>query len=501
MSAALAGHGVSTLLVDRGDFGGYTSQASSNMVWGGFKYLEGLELGLVWNLCKARNRMIAAYPTNVVPIEFVANLDVTSPHRPWFAYLGTLAYWAFGRFRTPRPHYLSRRALKARAPAVSTTNSRGGVVYNDAYLPENDSRFVFQFVLEASTAGATVLNHTEMAEPVRRDGRWYFKLTDRLGVGEIEGSATILVNATGPFSNRFNDKINIETAHTLALSKGIHLIVDRLTTPDQILVFYDDTGRLFYVLPMGRRSSIGTTDTRTDEPTTLVTDEDRDFLLEQINERLDLAEPLTAHDVISTRAGVRPLVVPSDAGDTSHEDWTKLSRKHVIEVDPGRSVITILGGKLTDCINVGEEVLDLVIELGVEAQSRSNGWYGEPVDSRARTVERCTEAGLAPATAERLWRRYGERTHRLLEIIAEDAAMADVVFDFDDLRRGEVVLMAETEMIETLEDLLRRRTMLALTHRRDELSEAPGLDECATLLFGSRGPAMAADYRATVSRR
>jgi hypothetical protein len=51
-SAALAGRGASVALIDRGDFGNFTSQESSNLVWGGFKYLENYELLLVFKLCR-----------------------------------------------------------------------------------------------------------------------------------------------------------------------------------------------------------------------------------------------------------------------------------------------------------------------------------------------------------------------------------------------------------------------------------------------------------------
>jgi len=500
VAAALASHGVSTLLVDRGDIGSYTSQASSNMVWGGFKYLEGFELKLVWDLCGSRNRMVSAYPTNVVPISFLANLDEDSPHRPWFGFLGTLAYWAFGRFKTAMPRYMTAAAIEAEAPVVDTSRSRGGIKYGDAYLPENDSRFVLQFALQAAACGATVLNHTEVRSLERVDGRWRFRLTDQLGGTEVTASAGIVVNAAGPFSADLNNRIDVKTDNKLAFSKGIHLIVDRLTTPDHILVFYDDTGRLFYVLPMGSKSSIGTTDTRVGEPTVEVTAEDREFLLEQINQRLDLDTPLTADDVISTRGGVRPLVVASDSGDTSAEDWTKLSRKHVIEVDKANSVISILGGKLTDCINVGEELIEIVGGLDTALTSPPAAWYGEPGDAeRSEAISRCLSAGLPETTAERIWRRYGLRTHRFIEIVFEDTAMADPVFEFDDLRRGEVVLMAETEMVETLEDLLRRRTMLSLTHRHETLASSDGLKDCAQLLFGDLSSTEVNTYRTTTT--
>ena len=61
--------------IDRGDFGGFTSQESSNLVWGGFKYLENYELPLVFGLCRSRNRLMKAYPDNIKEIAFLATLD------------------------------------------------------------------------------------------------------------------------------------------------------------------------------------------------------------------------------------------------------------------------------------------------------------------------------------------------------------------------------------------------------------------------------------------
>ncbi len=90
-AASLAGRGASVALIDRSDFGSFTSQESSNLVWGGFKYLENYELPLVFNLCRSRNRLMKAYPDNIREIGFLATLDRSAPYRPWFAGLGALA--------------------------------------------------------------------------------------------------------------------------------------------------------------------------------------------------------------------------------------------------------------------------------------------------------------------------------------------------------------------------------------------------------------------------
>ena len=42
-AAALSQKGIKTALIDQGDFAGMTSQESSNLAWGGIKYLENLE--------------------------------------------------------------------------------------------------------------------------------------------------------------------------------------------------------------------------------------------------------------------------------------------------------------------------------------------------------------------------------------------------------------------------------------------------------------------------
>ncbi|NBX57791.1 MAG: FAD-dependent oxidoreductase, partial [Gammaproteobacteria bacterium] len=122
-------------------------------------------------------------------------------------------------------------------------------------------------------------------------------------------TARVLVNACGPYADRQNGHAGITTSTRHVFSKGIHLIVDRLTPSRRVLTFFADDGRMFFVIPMGARSVIGTTDTRVDAPETSVTPEDRRFVLDNINKRLRLDRPLTEADVIAERCGVRPLAV------------------------------------------------------------------------------------------------------------------------------------------------------------------------------------------------
>src|SRR5690606_9605947 len=131
----------------------------------------------------------------------------------------------------------------------------------------------------------------------------------------------------------------------------------------------------------------------------------------------------TEADVIAERCGVRPLVVANHGNGQGEADWLTLSRKHEIEVDQALNHVSIFGGKLTDCLNVGDEVTEIVQRLGVSLPYAPRRWYGEPPDEvreeffhQARLME--LDALTSPESSEplstRLWRRYGESALRLL---------------------------------------------------------------------------------------
>jgi glycerol-3-phosphate dehydrogenase len=451
----------------------------------------------------SRNRLIKAYPDNIKSIPFLAALDHSSPYPPWLAILGSSAYWAIGSFKTHNPRLLGPGKIETEEPIIDTSGVRGGIEYYDAYLKDNDSRFVFSFVRSAMDVGATAANYVELVEAERNDVGWRARLRDVDGGREFECSARMIINATGPFIDGLNEQLGIITKHRVVFSKGIHLIVDRLTLNERVLAFFDDTQRLFYVIPMGRRSVIGTTDTRVDDPHTAVTDEDREFLLDQINARLDLDKPLTDDDIIADRSGVRPLVVKTDGDDMRDVDWTKLSRKHEIEVDPDRKVISIFGGKLTDCLNVGEEVADAVEELGVPLEEDTHSWYGEP--ARATRQEFFRQARLmklddlrrkpdVEPLSDRLWRRYGRRAFEMLDEIRVHPEMGEDIMKNADYLRVELHVAAGTEMITKLEDFMRRRSKISQVVREETIRSSAGVREVAEILFGDEADARLKEY-------
>ena len=471
-AAALSAAGVHTALVDRGDFSSLTSQESSNLVWGGFKYMQSYEFKLVRELCQSRNRLTDAYPSQVEPIEFLATFDEDSPYPVWLAGMGAMAYWGIGNFATARPRILRRSNVKSLEPVINTSRAKGGLIYSDSYLPDNDARFTFGFVKGALDRGALTANYTELAQAEYDNRYWTLQLRDMIDGTNRTLRARTIVNATGPWIDVLNEQLGVTTEHRIAHSKGIHLIVPRIGSGERVFAFFDEDERLYYVIPMGDRSVIGTTDSRVDEPTTEVTDEDREFLLRQINGRLDLDVPLTTNDVIAERCGVRPLVVDA-SGNYEESDWLQLSRKHEIEIDRNRGVVSIFGGKLTDCLNVGEEVLEAITQLGITSNELDDSWFGEPPTADFARFQARVNANnhVDDDDAETLWRRYGRRANFVLDRVIANPALAEILWDDPRYMKAEIVEIGEHEMVARVEDFLRRRTSLSLTEHGEELED------------------------------
>jgi glycerol-3-phosphate dehydrogenase len=476
-AAALSSRGLKVLLVDQGDIASMTSQQSSNLVWGGIKYLQSYEFWLVFKLCLARARLMRQYPNRVKKIGFLAVLGPHAPFGPTLATLGTLAYWAIGLCTTSAPRTFGfRQALKLE-PKFATNDLRGAVRYFDGILPDNDSRFVWDFARKALGFGAQVRNYIRVDSATRLDGIWSVQVTDVLTGVEHRVSARVVVNAAGPLAKEVLESSEMTSKTGLVFSKGIHLVVSKLTEDDRVLAFWDEQKRLFYVIPMGDRSVIGTTDTRVDDPYPQVTDEDREFVLRQINRSVKLADPLTKDSVIAERCGVRSLVVGSSKSGVT-EDWHKLSRKHVIEVEREKQVLSIFGGKLTDCLNVGDEVIAEFKKMGFRL-GKAKKWFGEEAGQMPREFLKLIErASLKKESAERiaqgLWRRHGPGAQAIVDLASEPL---EEIFTGIGITYAELIHVREAEMVFTVEDLLRRRLPIAMLRSGAEISSNTKLQE------------------------
>lgn len=479
-AAALGAKGLKVALVEGGDFAGETSSSSSCLVWGGIKYLQSFEFRLVRNLCRSRNTLMQAYPYQVPEVRYLVALDRDAPHRPIGVFAGTWLYWLIGEAFTRKPGHWSKRVLREREPVLAMHNMRGGVAYSDAYLPEGDAHFVFGFIKRAWDRGAIAVNYARALEGRIFDGVHHTGVRDQTTGDTFAVKSRAVINATGPWAEEFNAARKVTTNHRLVFSKGIHLVVPQVSDSGRILTFFAADDRPFFVFPLGDRSCIGTTDSRVSTPETVVTDEDRDFVLNNINRYLKVS--LTREDIISERCGVRPLVV--ERTPTDDTDWTQLSRKHVLESDRERNFLTIFGGKITDCVNVGDEVCEELAAMGIVGSRSIKHWFGEPSRiSRRRFLNRLNRV-VPGLDGPSLWRRYGRDCFLLLKRLESSPEEARELLPGTNVLECEVRHAANHQMVVRLEDFFRRRTLLEMIRGRDFLLKSDGAKEICQLLFG-----------------
>jgi glycerol-3-phosphate dehydrogenase len=143
-----------------------------------------------------------------------------------------------------------------------------------------------------------------------------------------------------------------------------------------------------------------------------------------------------------------------------------------IETDP-QGVISILGGKFTDCINVGEEIVRKVRKL-IPMGTAAAPWFGEE-GSKAKTgfdsaVKNLISKGAITAqVADQLWRRHGSRALEIAELLESQPETRELVFEGLAITFGELEVIAENEEVKTAEDLLRRRLPIALARSKQEI--------------------------------
>ena len=346
----------------------------------------------------------------------------------------------------------------------------------------DSSRFVIQMIVDAADRGASVGNYMTVLEADYLKKKWHLKVRDQILDKEFETTSDVLVNTAGPEVSRICNMTETKTESNLVFSKGVHLIVPRVTDSGRILAFFDGTQRLFYVIPMGECSVIGTTDERVKEHEVSVNSDDVDFLLGEANTKLSLSKPLTPEDVIAERVGVRPLVIPKGGVDQD-KDWTELSRRHEVETNRRYRMISVLGGKLSDCLNVGEEVVNSLEDFGYKTSKPSTRWYGEPSKAeKSIFVHAAKRNGIAVDVIGELWRRHGSRSFEIIDIISQDYKMGENLSEKINYSPAEISVMKKNEFIYYLDDLLRRRTLIGQTVSQSLLEKDPGFARLIDLI-------------------
>jgi glycerol-3-phosphate dehydrogenase len=456
--------GLKTALVEAQDFGEGTSSRSSRLIHGGLRYLEQGRLRLVFEAQRERKILLRLAPHLVRPLPFLLPVYRGDRVPRWKVAAGLTLYDLLAAGGNVRRHRtLGKRGLLEAEPLLRERGLTGGGLYYDAQC--DDARLTVATVRAAIHHGARAANHVRVTGLIRTvAGMTGAYLRDELTGETGEVRAHLVVNATGPWADGIRRMEDPRAEPLLRPTKGVHVVVPRARVGHRHAIIFTSAvdGRVMFVLPWGEWTYIGTTDTDTAEPPDRVAADEADviYLLRSANALFPGAR-LAPEDVITTWAGLRPLLAADPAAPAS-----TISREHRIVRGRG-GVLTIVGGKLTTWRSMAAELVDRVENiLGHEHQSRGKARSRvEPLPGGDAAVTdgfraEGLELGLPPATVDHLLGHFGSETPAIYALCREQTALrAQVHADHPAIAAG-VVHAVRRELAQRIDDVLSRRLHL-----------------------------------------
>ncbi len=327
--------GLKVGLVEQHDFAFGTSSRSSRLLHGGLRYLAQGRIGLVHEASVEKKIIHRIAPHLAEPLPFI--FPTYRGNRNWVLWqlkIGVKIYDLLcGGRNLGKSTWLNQSQVLEKVPALSPADLNGAVRYFDGFT--NDARLVLDTLRSAARHNAWVANRCRFIK-ANRAGLWECELEDRLSHNVFQVRAHAVVNATGPWADGMS-----HSRVKLRVTKGIHLVVERTRLPVPETVVMTEGKRILFAIPWGERTIIGTTDTDYHgSPEQVQTDAaDIEYVL-RITNQFFPGVKLSVPDVISTWAGLRPLIADPNGKPSD------VSRSHDI-ANPEPGWWDVAGGKLT----------------------------------------------------------------------------------------------------------------------------------------------------------
>lgn len=484
----LALQGLSVLLVEKHDYCSGASSALSRMVHGGLRYLENGEFKLVQESLVERDRLLRNAP------HYVAPLPTTVPVFDIFSGLGNgivrflglsrrpsrrgavvikagLTIYDFltrKRAMMPRHQFRGRRTTLEKWPALHP-GIKSSATYFDAWV-SHPERLGIELLQDgrAENKEAMALNYAEL----RRTESGGYRVEDLIGGASVAVEPTLIINATGGWIDIANHTLfppQARPAPMMGGTKGSHLIIDNAelcaALADHMIYYENEDGRICILFPYLGKVLVGSTDIRVDDPETVRCEADeRDYILQSLAFVLPDIK-IRPDDIVFQFSGVRPLPASTDSFTG------RIPRDHFCTVvepgDGGLPVLCMIGGKWTTFRSFGEMAANMALErLGRQRQVATTdrpigGGRAFPENAPVWLGQAAARNGLSGANMAELFSRYGtDAAEGLAAFIAAgpDAALPHAGYSVRELQ-----FLIRNEAVEHLDDLLLRRTTLAVS--------------------------------------
>lgn len=481
----LALQGVDVVLVEKNDYCSGASAASSHMIHGGVRYLENGEIRLVKESLQERNRLLLAAPHYVkplkttmpifsifsgllsAPIRLVTHAQGKPKERGAILIkVGLLLYDTFGRNggRMPRHRFLGKKKSMAEMPALNK-EVKFTATYYDAAM-DNPERLALDVLFDGLAAGSNARSYNYVSAVARSGSS--VTLRDELTKEEIEFTADVIVNTSGPWTDMTNQSLGFNTGY-MAGTKGSHIVLDNqelFKACDNREIFFENRdGRIVLMYPILGKVLVGTTDIPHDMNVPAVcTDEEVDYFFKLVAYVFPKIR-IDKDQIVFKYSGVRPLAASGDINPGVVSRDYRIVRTSAENETP---VLSLVGGKWTTFRALGEHLSSDVLKLISKPRSSSTANLpiggGKDFPTTTESQNSWAEAHgkvIGTERALQLLLRYGTRAKAMIEQIAtgkekkleNNPAFSD----------AEIEYLIKNEAVYRLEDIIHRRTNLAFT--------------------------------------
>jgi glycerol-3-phosphate dehydrogenase len=471
--------GLRVALVDAGDFAGATSGSSARIVHGGLRYLRRGDLRLVRAASRERNALCSRIAPHLVrPIPFVA-ASIGGIARGAELLVGLSIYAALGGPGWPVPRPVARGEAGRLVPPLLASGVVPRAVFYEAGA--DDGRLTLATAKAAARSGAVVANYLRVEALALVRGGVSRVLVSGFDA-EIEVRTRAVVNATGPWLDGLRRLEDAGCDPLTRLSKGVHLVLDTREEWNAAVAVSLEEGGHLYAVPCDGPVLLGTTDDEYAEDPGGLTVSPGDIA--SLLDRASAVLPKTMTDpraVLFAYAGLR--VLPKGNGLTS-----AAPRGHLLSVGRG-GMVSVGGGKLTTHRDIS---LDALRRLPAEVRPRRLRPDCTPLPGGSPRGPGRNEDPML----RHLLRVYGSEAEKVLSCAASLPEGLERIAPGGPDVWAQVHYAAREEWAVTVEDVVRRRTSLALRG----LDSPRVREDISALLVSGRGPKTARPRPSPVNR-
>lgn len=453
--------GLKVLILDKNDFAYGTSSRSTKLIHGGIRYLENFEFKLVWEACHERKILTQIAPHLVKMVPFVIPVYEGDKRRLWMVRAGMILYDLMAGLKNIKSHKpLSAKKIKKIIPGINEKGLVGGGIYYDCQT--NDARLTLANIQDAVRHGASAQNYTEVANLYPHKKGLEIQCQNVLTTERQTFTASYIVNATGPWMDINLQKWNLGDKKQLQLSKGVHFFTNKIAKDYALLISSKSDNRVFFVIPWGDYSLVGTTDTdfKGNPDNAEVKQDDINYLSEEL-QRLFPEVQINNENIFGEYAGIRPLVKTST--DDRRLIIGKISREYTLKEDKiGETpILHVIGGKLTTYRNLSKKVVNKVM-LSLHKGKLGENTKSKPLpgsEFREKPINKAGLSSLPEDIAENIINTYGTETNKILPYLNKKDAKCRII-------RGKPFIWAQLyygmdhEYVKTPADFIWRRTEL-----------------------------------------